>query len=298
VDNAKAIIVPPNFKRPSVNNDDEQPVTNLPVVFFNYNASNGRWEGTYNGFTEGGLYQVQYYVTVGGQVYASPHIGFVDRIGAADAWDTPETDNTPETSKWLSINTVAGHNFHVANDEDWIRFSVPVGDATLAIIGTRHNCQPLVELYRVSDLVQNPAAAPLRTVSATTRGEELSVTHTFAAAGQYLLRVRNVNGSIAGEGTSYQALVAIDTGGVTPTSVVVSVLDDNNAKLSGVNVQFDGQNLGTTDVEGIVQAVVTSYGSYTVTGIKDGFETASLQVVVNNLIESAILRLEPNGTGE
>lgn len=288
VDNAKAVIVPPNFKRASANNDDEQPVTNLPVVFFTYNSSLNRWEGRYNGFTEGGLYQIQYYVTTGGQVYASPLTGFVDRINAPDAW---ESDNTATSAKWLPINTIAGHNFHQNNDEDWIRFSAPAGVASIAILKPRHNCQPVVEIYRVSDLLDNPAAPPIRTEASERRSEELVFENTFATSGQYLLRIRNAESGRFGEGTAYQVIVAVDTGGIIPTTLVVSIFDDNDAKLSGARVQFDGNSLGMTDYDGIVQTIVPEYGNYTVTATKDGFKAASQLVNVNNLIESAVIRL-------
>lgn len=289
VDNAKAVIVPPNLQRASGNNDDEQPLSDLAVVFFEYNAAQKRWEGRYNGFTEGGLYQIQYSVTTGGQVYVSPITGFVDRINAPDAW---EADDTAGTARWLAINSLAGHNFHRVNDEDWIRFSAPAGPATIALLRPRHNCQPTVEMYRVEDLASNPGAAPIRIEAASERGEELIFEHNFAVSGQYLLRVRNAEGSRFGEGTSYQLIVAVDTGGgIIPTTLVVLVRDENNAPLDDVRVQFDGDNVGTTDVEGIVQAIVGDYGGYTVTATKDGYETVAQGVTVNNILESVTLRL-------
>ncbi len=289
VDNAKAVIVPPNFQRPSVNNDDEQPVTNLPVVFFTFNATRNRWEGQYNGFTEGGLYQIQYYVTTGGQVYASPLTGFVDRINAPDAW---ESDNSAANARWLAINTIAGHNFHQNNDEDWIRFSAPAGPASIALLRPRHNCQPVVEIYKADDLEANPSAPPFRTEFSEDRGEDLVFENTFATSGQYLLRIRNAEGGRFGEGTSYQVIVAVDTGGgIIPTTLVISVLDENEARLDGVRVQFNNGNIGTTDVDGIVQTIVPEYGSYTVAATKDGFVRATQNVSVNNLIETTVLRL-------
>ncbi|HNT87462.1 MAG TPA: FG-GAP-like repeat-containing protein, partial [Candidatus Hydrogenedentes bacterium] len=87
VDEAGALIVPPNFQRPSSDSGDEQPVTGLAWAELTYNASMDRWQASYSGFNEGGLYQVQYFVKAGGLWYASPRIGFVDRINLADAWE-------------------------------------------------------------------------------------------------------------------------------------------------------------------------------------------------------------------
>jgi len=296
VEGAKAIIVPPNFERPSLNNDDEQPVSNLPSVLFAFNSNNGRWEGDFSGFTQGGLYQVQYFVKTGGQYYASPRIGFVDRINTPDAW---EQDNTVQTASWLKINTVQGHNFHQANDQDWALFNAPAGPATIAILAPRHNCQPIVELYRLDDLLANPSAAPVRTLASATAGEELVFDQTFAAAGQYVLRIRNTNGGLAGAGTSYLLIVAVGTGSIIPSTLVVGVTDPDDAKLPGVAVRFDGNSVGETSSRGIVQITVPTYDAYEVVLEKAGFKTERRTVAVNNLSEELIVEMQiDDGTEE
>lgn len=288
VEGAKAIIVPPNFERPSLNNDDERPVSDLPSVLFSYNSNNGRWEGTYNGFTQGGLYQVQYFVKTGGQYYASPRIGFVDRINKPDAW---EDDNTVQSASWLPINTVQGHNFHQANDQDWALFNAPAGPATIAILSPRHNCQPIVELYRLADLTANASAAPLRTVSSATPGEELVFDQTFGQAGQYVLRIRNTNGGLAGAGTSYLLIVAVGTGSILPSTLVVGVTDANDARLPGVAVRFDGYSIGETSTRGIVQVSVSNYDVYEVLLDKAGYKSERRSVTVNNISEELSVQM-------
>lgn len=292
VEGAKAIIVPPNFTRPSLNNDDEQPVSDLPSVLFSYNSNSGRWEGTYNGFTQGGLYQIQYFVKTGGQYYASPRIGFVDRINRPDAW---EEDNTAQTAAWLPINTVQGHNFHQTNDEDWALFNAPAGPATIAVLQPRHNCQPIVDLYRVDDL-----STPIRTAASATPGEELVFEQTFPQAGQYILRIRNTNGGLAGAGTSYLLIVAVGTGGsIIPSTLIVGATDSNDALLPGVAVRFDGFSVGQTSNRGIVQVTVGSYDTYEINLDKEGYKSIRRSVSVNNLVEEVYLQMElDDGTEE
>ncbi|MDX9973970.1 MAG: VCBS repeat-containing protein, partial [FCB group bacterium] len=82
VDGAGALIVPPNLNRSVGRGDDEQPVSGMIWVDFTWNAAEKRWEAPYAGFTTGGLYRIQYYVSILNNYHASPRIGFVDRVAA------------------------------------------------------------------------------------------------------------------------------------------------------------------------------------------------------------------------
>ncbi|MBI1321148.1 MAG: PEGA domain-containing protein [Candidatus Hydrogenedens sp.] len=288
VEGAKAIIVPPNFERPTADNNDEQPVSALPSVLFTYNDVLDRWEAPFNEFTQGGLYQVQYFVKTGGEYYASPRIGFVDRLNRPDAW---ESDNTPQTSAWTPVNTVQGHNFHNANDEDWIRFAAPNGPATIAVLSPRPRCQAIVEIYSL-DAALAGSATPLFSEAAAAPGEEVVFTPTFAEAGNYVMRIRNTDGNISGRDTSYLSLVAVGTGGILSTSLFVTVVDDEtDVAVPGARVFFANSSAGATGNEGVTQVLVPDYGTYTVRVEKEGYATATQNVTVNNSIEEAVVRI-------
>ena len=296
VEAAGALIVPPNLGRSSSSSDDEQPLTGLVWVDFTYNVALKRWESSYSGFTEGGLYRVQYYVSALGRYYASPRIGTVDRINTPDGW---ESDNTADTAKWLPINLAQGHNFHASGDEDWVRFTAPSGAATIAALPQGPNCQPRVRLYKRADLVANPSAAPVRDVSATDVGSEVEFTHSFASSEQYLLRITNVNAAY-GAGTSYLVIVAVGTGGIIPPSLVVSVLDaGSKTPIANASVQASGPGspfTGATSSDGVAQFVCASDQSYTVTAAKSGYQNGSQSVLVNNQMEALTLFLAPTGS--
>ncbi len=288
VEGAKAIIVPPNFDRPTSDNNDEQPVSNLPSVLMSFNAETNRWQGSFNGFTEGGLYQVQYFVKAGGQYYASPRIGFVDRINLPDAW---EPDDAPADAPWLTVNQVQGHNFHQNGDEDWVRFSSSAGTATFAVLAPRPRCQAVVELYRASDVEQGNTT-PLRTESASEPGEEVVFTQEFEGSEQYLVRVYNSDASVSGKDTSYLLLGAVGTGGIFSTALFVTTVDAaTGAAIPGAAVKFGNSNAGLTSEDGVVQVVVPDYGSFDITVTKDGYQSKTERVSVNNSIEEAVVRL-------
>ncbi|MDQ1256710.1 MAG: hypothetical protein QG656_1309, partial [Candidatus Hydrogenedentes bacterium] len=259
---AGALVVPPNFQRPTLNSDDEQPVTGMDWVQFTYNAELDRWQADYDGFTEGGMFRVQYYVKAAGRFHASTRIGTVDRIGAPDAW---EADNTAATAKWLPINSVQGHNFDVASDEDWVRFTSPANmNGTIAIVSPGLNCRAVVELYKQSELDANPSAEPVREMTADKPGAEVVFDQFFASSEQYCLRIANNDPNVFGAGTSYMMLIAVGTGGdLIPTTLVVSVMDSAKAApIVGAEVVFNKTVKGNTAGDGIVQFVCPTYGSY------------------------------------
>ena len=288
VDSAGVLIVPPNFQRPSADTDDEQPVTGLDWADLTYNEANERWSTTYSGFDEGGLFQVLYFVRAVGTWYASPRIGFVDRIQIPDAW---ESDNSAASANWIPINNVQGHNFHVANDEDWVRFTSPAGQtATIALLSPGPKCRPVVSLYRQSNL-----STPVRTETSEGLGQEVVFEQSFTTTEQYLLRVRNYTGSVYGEGTSYFLLVAVGTGGseIIPTTLVITAVEQgSNTPLSGASVTFDGSSIGSTSADGVVHTIVLNYGNHTVAAQKSGYQGATATVNVNNISESTLLHLK------
>lgn len=297
VEGAGALIVAPNVHRPTSSSDDEQPITGLVWTNFTFSETLERWQGNYTGFDEGGLYRVQYFVKALGRYYASPRIGFVDRINLADAW---ESDDTPGAAKWLSVNNAQGHNFHDAGDVDWVRFSSPRSQtATIAVISPRHNSQPVVRLYRKAALDANPNAAPLIEAESASPGAEVVFDYTFSQAEQYLLRVANADAALYGEGTSYLLIVAIDTGGdlVAPT-LIVSVLErGSNDPVGGAEVSLDTVTIETTS-DGIAQFTVSADGLYPIAVAKSGYVTLNDSVIINNIVESRVFLLDTGSGGE
>lgn len=300
IEEAGALIVPPNFQRPSAENDDEQPISNLEWVPFTFNTSQDRWEANFSGFTSGGLYRVQFYVRALGQYFASPRVSFIDRVNVPDAW---ETDNTFNAARWIPINSVQGHNFHVANDQDWVRFiSITGQTATIAVVAPGPNNQPVLELYRAADLEANPGAAPVRQMTSPERGQELILEHTFTTTEKFFIRVRNADGSRFGEGTSYFLIVAVGTGGIVPTTLIVTVVDrGSNSPLPDAQVEFDNSVVTATTSDGVAQFIVPAYGPYRVKANKSGFSQYNSMITVNNTIESVRVALggaEGEGEGE
>ncbi len=120
---------------------------------------------------------------------------------------------------------------------------------------------------------------------------------TFAASEQYLLRIRNTEANVSGRDTSYLLLGAVGTGGLLSTALFITAIDDEtNSAVSGASVQFNGATAGSTSSVGVAQVVIPDYGSYSITIRKSGYNDKTQQVVVNNSIEQAVIRLVKTGT--
>jgi hypothetical protein len=298
IDGAGALIVPPNFQREvSEDSDDEEPLSGFQWIDFTFNTTLNRWEASYSGFTEGGLYRIQYYVSSLGRYFASPRIGFVDRVGIPDAW---ENDDTSANANWLSINLTQGHNFDEQNDADWVKFFTVGGQsATVALLTEGINCKAIIELYRKADLDANAAAPPVTTFTATDFGKDIVGNYTFAQSEIYFARIRNADGTKFGAGTSYLFLIAVDTGGLIPTTLVAQVVQSGTkAAISDATVQASGAAgpfNSQTSSDGIAQFTCPNQGNYTVSANKAGYQTASQLIVVNNQIENVTLYMVPTG---
>ncbi|HEO70133.1 MAG TPA: choice-of-anchor D domain-containing protein, partial [Candidatus Hydrogenedentes bacterium] len=292
---AGVLIVAPNFRRPESTDDDEQPLTGLEWVNLGYNAERDRWEGVYSGFTEGGLFRVQYYVNSGGRYYASPRVGYVERVGIADAW---EDDDTAYYASWIPVNSVQGHNFHDEGDEDWLRFTSPQDlMATIAVVSCGDRCQPVLDLYRQADLDEDPDAPPVQSAAAERYGQEVILQRHFVTPEQYVLRIANADETAYGAGTSYVVIVAVETGtDLIPTTLIVSVVEAGKGlPIPQASVVFNSSATSKTSYDGVVHFICPSYGNYGIAASKTGYISSSSTVRVNNVIEHKTQTLEKHG---
>jgi hypothetical protein len=298
IEAAGALIVPPNLNRGIGTGDDEQPVSGMTWVDFTYNAALKRWEAPYNGFTTGGLYRVQYYVQILGNYHASPRIGFIDRVGIADAW---EVDNTRDVAPWMSLNSAQGHNFHQSGDVDWVWFASPAtGHCTVAVLAQGPNCQPQIKLFKAADLEADPNAPPVHTESSPAPGRDVTFDHSFSAAEPYALRISNLAPTTNGAGTSYLLVVAADTGGIIPPTVIVVVKQQGaNTPLSNAAVKAVGGGStvnAKTTATGQAEFVCINGDTYTFQAVKAGYNTGTRSVKVNNQVETVQIQLVPQST--
>ena len=246
--------------RPDYQGEGDLPQTNLA-----WNASNGRYEVLYDGFTAGGTYLLSFCAQDAKGVISSP---MQTTVLTADAY---ESDNTNRTATPINLEEVQHHNFHLADDEDWVRFYAVRGEGhdvyAVNVIqqGTNSNVQ--LELY------YEYADGTLSNVDRVDYGPpgpgtEKTIGVNFATQpelpdGFYCVRITPLNPAAWGLGSDYDISVSVTVGGGGLLVVVVDKLNGNHSP-PGASVVVDGGAPQALNGSNSV-ALSLSAGTHTVT---------------------------------
>ena len=126
-----------------------------------------------------------------------------------DAWDDPGDDNTPNNATVIDVNEPAKiHNFcnpltnDRLGDEDWVNFNVDTGvDYILESIPLFDNTGAVLELYAAD------GTTLIKSAQSNMIGEKARIIWTSDRTDQVYLRVRHLDGNIAGNIVSYELKV-------------------------------------------------------------------------------------------
>ncbi len=138
-----AVIVPPDSK--SAQPDPAETCElNLPILDM-AETGNGRFEGTYYGFTESGTYEIIF--------YAADLNGGISKLGYTEVTrpgpDAYEPDNTHSEASVIFINDKQKHNFYEPEDADWVKFYGLSGVIyEIEAVNVGQDCDAVIELYR------------------------------------------------------------------------------------------------------------------------------------------------------
>jgi hypothetical protein len=122
-------------------------------------------------------------------------------VPVAGHCDTFEPDNTMKKANAIDINDPENqhHDFHAANDEDWVKFYVYAGDwLEIGAEGLESNADPILELY------DSEKTLLCTTADLWCRIDTYRLGWLFAEEGLYFIRVTQRNPEIYGEGTEYE----------------------------------------------------------------------------------------------
>ena len=246
--------------RPDYQGEGDLPQTNLV-----WNASNGRYEVLYDGFTAGGTYVLSFCAQDAKGVISSP---VQTTVLTADAY---EPDNTNRTATPINLEEIQNHNFHSADDEDWVRFYAIRGDGhdvyevKAAQQGTNSN-------VRLELLYENPDGTlsnvdlvdygPPGPGTAKTIGVNFA-TQPGLPDGFYCVRITPLDPAAWGLGSDYDISVSVTVGGGGLLVVVVDKLNGNHSP-PGASVMVDGGVPQTLNGSNSVVLSLSS-GTHTVT---------------------------------
>jgi len=129
----------------------------------------------------------------------------------ATAPDAYEPDNTWLASNFIILNDqephpelpsykpIQTHNFHMAGDEDWVKFFILKGEIyKISVDSPGDNCDVVIGIYDID------GQTLIKEVDDTFAGEKEYAEWECAANGVYYARIRQYNPEVFGEGTAYQ----------------------------------------------------------------------------------------------
>ena len=119
------------------------------------------------------------------------------------AADSYEPDNTTAQARWITVGGSAEtHNFHIAGDQDWVKFNAQVGlgyRIETSNLGPR--CDTVLSLFDVD-------GTTLLRYNDDYNGLASGIDWAPSRSGSYYVRVNNLNCYTAGSGTQYNLRVA------------------------------------------------------------------------------------------
>ncbi|MFH2120776.1 MAG: 6-bladed beta-propeller [Pseudomonadota bacterium] len=270
IDKVWALITPPGGNQTPLN----VPVTSLPgIIELTYNASSSSYEGSYNGFSTYGQYDIAIYAMDTEGNISEPRTTTVTQSVGPDAY---EDDNTREKASVIILNDEnhQRHNFHAAGDVDWVKVYAVKDQVYEMKAGNLGIADAVLELYKAGD-VTTDLIAGLGDLGGA--GEDELVSWTAPDSGIYYLKVRQYDPGIFGEGTHYDLKVyrptAPDIG--TITGIIISDLD--LARITSATIQAGLGSALSQDGSFILKVEA---GTVNLSVNADGFNSSSVQNVV------------------
>jgi hypothetical protein len=225
-----AILTPPGATPFSLS----VPITQAQFVQLFYSDINNRYEGTFNGSSTFGQYDISIYAIDQDSNISAPSTTTVSQTIGPDAY---EDDNTIEKASVIILNDEKPqtHNFHAAGDVDWVKFYAINGQIyEIKADNLGPNADVVLELYKAGNMTTNLIAG-LGDIGRPGQNELAS--WTAPQTGIYYLKVRQVDSGPYGEGTQYDLRVyrpaAVDIG--TIRGIISS--DYDLARITSATIQ-------------------------------------------------------------
>jgi Zn-dependent metalloprotease len=205
------------------------------TTFIAYDDDSGEGLGSRIIFTP--THDGDYYILIRQYVASRYGAGTEYTLGisssARSSVDEYESDDLASQAKGIIVNGPSqSHNFHVADDRDWVRFSASAGDNyVIQTFNLSNRCDTFLYLYGTNgttELARNDDGGG---------GNASRISWTAPADGIYYVVVRHFNPAIYGDGTEYELRV-------TSEGLMLDAYepDDTSAQESTITVNGPYQN--------------------------------------------------------
>ena len=190
------------------------------------------------------------------------------------AIDIYEPDDIYTDAKEIQIEGLPQeHDFHVADDKDWVRFNIPTNSMTVDIVVNNpgSNCDAVIELY---DTNGTTLTLPPHNETGPGEGEELR--WSFEESGDYYVKVYS---NAFGVQTNYE-LSILEVVGVFLVLVTGMVTDSiSGDPIEGALIKIDN-DASTNSLPDGAYLIMHLPGTFTITGEAPGYGLSTYPNVV------------------
>ena len=286
IDKVWAVISPPG-------NPNSEP----PSIELIYNASFGRYEGTYNDFSLYGTYNIAIYAMDSDRNVSLPLTTTVTQEIGPDVYE--DDDAIGEANVITLDDTEAQtHTFHDAGDQDWVKFYA-IADETYEIktnnLGS--NCDTVIILYDSNGIqVTDPQDDNFY-------GEDELLSWQCPSDGIYYVMVKQYDSNDFGQNTNYDLRVYHPTA-AWPGKLLGRVMDVGGNGIGGALVRPNIVNATALSLPNGYYLLFLPPGTYMMTASAEGFESqVQIGVVVTDLNAAALdfklaISVDINGDGK
>ncbi|MCP4105967.1 MAG: hypothetical protein GY749_10585 [Desulfobacteraceae bacterium] len=209
--------------------------------------------------------------------------------------DEHEEDNTFSQARIIIIDDEPqNHNFHSADDEDWIKF-YGIADAGygIRISNVGENCDPMIEIYDDGQtmLLDEPW-------DKKDDGEEELLKHTFDKDGIYYIRLRHADSEISEENMGYSVRIYRTIGPPSLIHVTGKITDSETGEpINGATIKTDANVSGLSLPDGDY-LILHEEGTFKITAGAFRYEsvTREEEIFKDKEIDFELDPLKINGT--
>ncbi len=227
-------------------------------------AGSGRYEGTYDGFSDFGHYHISVYASDSeGNTFHLRDILVYQAAGP----DRYEPDNTHEEANVIFINDdPQHHNFFLepeGDQGDWVKFHA-IGNRPykIEVSNLGENCSPIIELYGDTDF-RTPIAAN------DPNAPETSMDWNCPESGIYYVKIRNIG--VSGENTEYDLRVYDPTADREGT-ITGTVSDVSGEPVEDVKIETIEGGSALSSADGTYRMEMHPPGTFDLKASAEGYE--------------------------
>lgn len=273
---------------------------NPETVSLTLNKKTGKYEYTYDNFSEFGTYKVAVYIKNNDNVSLYKEI-FIDQTQGADTYESGEGDDDFVHATPIVINSPSPqhHNFYEKNDVDWIKFYGHASDAWRIKISfppyLQKKCKPDIAIYDDKESkCCNLISAQTDGYICTDRNEYFEWTFNIDKDGIYYVKI----GNKIQIDTAYYIAIYIDKGSISAGLLGGSVIDPCNKIIKDAQIEFktdDGIVVGHAKLDeddGYRYSIFLDTGEYTATLNAQRYEIKTENIKIEAIADSGVKYLD------